>query len=104
MDATTLAGRSLVVIARRWFDRTYGNSYYTARVVVDGRDVATVRRTYGHGEGTYRNEAVRVAKAAGVEGLPEDDDYRSLVDAGWTVLVEETRVARRKDLHEGGRM
>jgi hypothetical protein len=107
MDATTLAGRSLVVIARRWFDRTYGNSYYTARVVVDGETVATVPFDYGHGDLTYLAAAIKAARAAGVEGLPDEVrgflDVRDMRQAGWTVTVDEAAVTRRRDLHDEGK-
>lgn len=106
MDTDTLT-RSLVVAARHYFDRTYGNSYYTARVIVDGREVAVVPFTYGHGDLTYLDAAVKAARAAGVEGLPDEVrgflDYYAMKDAGWAVAVDEATVTRRKDLHGGGK-
>lgn len=106
MDTDTLT-RSLVVAARHYFDRTYGNSYYTARVIVDGREVATVPFTYGHGDLTYLDAAVKAARAAGVEGLPDEVrgwlDRRDLEAAGWTVAVDTATVTRRRDLHGGGK-
>lgn len=34
---------------RRWFDRTYGNSYFSARVFRDGEEVLRIPFQYGYG-------------------------------------------------------
>lgn len=41
---------SLTVIGRRWFQRTYGNTYNTAQVIVDGETVVKTPRQYGYGD------------------------------------------------------
>ena len=40
--------RSLFVEARLWFDKTYGNTYYSARLYVDGEIIATLPMSYGY--------------------------------------------------------
>lgn len=103
MDTKTQT-RSLVVCARRWFDRHYGNSYFTAAVVVDGRPVAVVPFTYGHGDLAALDAATRAATEAGVEGLPHYSAHRAEQEAaGWTVYVEVAEVERKRDLHLGGK-
>lgn len=61
--------RSVFVEAREWFDKTYGNSYFTARIQVDGALVATLPFQYGYGD-AYLYEAATVLKDLGY--LPDD--------------------------------
>ena len=42
--------RSLFIEAREWTDKTYGNSYFSARIWVDGGQVAILPFQYGYGE------------------------------------------------------
>ena len=42
--------QSITVQGRRWFQRTYGNTYHTVRVLVDGREVFQSEKQYGYGE------------------------------------------------------
>jgi len=41
--------KSLVIVGKRWFQKTYGNTYHTVRIIVDGKCVQNVGRTYGYG-------------------------------------------------------
>lgn len=67
-DALQPLPQSITVIGRRWFQRTYGNTYHTARVLVNGRTVWTSERCYGYGE-QYVQTAEEWIYAAGI--LPE---------------------------------
>lgn len=40
--------RSIFVEARLYFDKTYGNTYYSARVYVDGSIISTIPMSYGY--------------------------------------------------------
>jgi hypothetical protein len=42
--------RSLFIEGREWFDKVNGNSYFTARIWVDGGQVAILPFQYGYGE------------------------------------------------------
>jgi len=44
----TKATRSIYVEAREWFDKSGGNSYYSARIYVDGQRVYTTGMSYGY--------------------------------------------------------
>lgn len=50
METATLnkIDRSLFVEARLWFDKTYGNTYFTARVWIDGSIAFTMPFQYGY--------------------------------------------------------
>lgn len=41
--------RSIVVLGRRWFQRTNGNTYHSVNVYVDGALIDRVPFTYGYG-------------------------------------------------------
>jgi len=41
--------RTLVLIGRRWFNRTFGNTYHSVEIVVDGKQVHRVDYAYGYG-------------------------------------------------------
>lgn len=48
--ATKSKPKSITVIGRRWFQKTYGNTYCSAEVLVDGVPVAKLGPAYGYGE------------------------------------------------------
>ena len=41
---------SVVVIGRKWFQKSYGNTYHTAQIIIDGATVHKTPLTYGYGE------------------------------------------------------
>lgn len=86
---------SVVVCARSWFDKTYGNSYYTLRCFVNGGNLlVTGHIRYGHGASTFWE----TAKELLTEGGYEVDEFTAS-----KVLFDVCIVTRRKDLHFGGR-
>ncbi len=40
--------QSIIIIGRKWFQKTYGNTYHTATVIVDGKVVHRVPFSYGY--------------------------------------------------------
>ena len=42
--------RSLFIECREWFDKVNGNSYFSARIWVDGGQVAILTFQYGYGD------------------------------------------------------
>jgi len=50
MNTETKIERSLFIEAREWTDKTYGNSYFSARIWVDGGQVAILPFQYGYGD------------------------------------------------------
>lgn len=42
--------KEIRIVGRRWFQRTYGNTYHVTDVYVDGNLVYTSPRSYGYGE------------------------------------------------------
>ena len=73
--------RSLFIEGREWFDKSGGNSYFSARIWVDGGQVAILPFQYGYGE-QYLFEAQRKLIKLGY--LPEEIENRGL----WSIARE----------------
>ena len=73
--------RSIFVEAREYTDKTYGNSYFSARIEVDGKVVGHLPFQYGYGT-QFEHEAMKSLIASGY--LPElatrSDLFHSGVD------------------------
>jgi len=78
--------RSIYVEQRNWFDKAAGNSYFSARVFVDGKCVAVLPMQYGYGDAASYAALVAL-KEAGITPA-EFEDRRplwQLRDFGFTV-------------------
>lgn len=69
------ATRSIYVEAREWFDKVNGNSYYSARVFVDGKHVHTTGLSYGY-DYQFEYDTARVLAERGY--IPEAYGGRSI--------------------------
>ena len=98
---------SLTIIVREWFDKTYGNTYHSAKIVANGETVTHLPMTYGRGDLTYLEAASKAVQEAGYANpawshttlsakTPGFSEYR---EAGVPVVIDVAQVARRKDLH-----
>lgn len=85
---------TLRIYGRRWFQKSYGNTYHTVRVVVNDEEFIS-DITYGYGD-HYKETARQLLKSKGYS-VPEplgfnsylhDNDYQSTV----------VDVNRKKDL------
>ncbi len=75
MNDTTKAQRSIYIEAREWFDRANGNSYYSARVWVDGKHAFTTGMNYGYDS---QNEYDVTQRLIHLGYLPESLDGKSI--------------------------
>lgn len=51
----TLAKTSVSITVRRWFQKTYGNTYFSANALVDGKPIEGIDFEYGYGShGEYQ--------------------------------------------------
>jgi hypothetical protein len=73
--------RSLFIEGREWFDKVNGNSYFSARLWVDGGQVAILPFQYGYGD-QYLYEAQKKLLELGY--LPQEGKNRGL----WTIAQE----------------
>jgi hypothetical protein len=72
---TYKAQRSIYIEAREWFDKANGNSYYSARVWVDGKHAFTTGLTYGYGD-QYEYDVTQELELCG--WLPESLQGRNI--------------------------
>lgn len=96
--------QSIVVQGRRWRQRTYGNTYHTVSVIVDGEHIGTSPITYGYGD-HYMQTAHEILVEKGV--LPEPERYpsgarqplwRQCQEMVIALHYDAIDVARKKDL------
>lgn len=87
----------LEVYGRRWWQRTYGNTYHSVRVLLDGVEVARCPYAYGYGS-AYSQTAVELLKEAGI--VPKE--HRAFNAWGLSDLFDVVEnvedVKRKKDL------
>lgn len=58
---------SVYVHGKTWFDKVNGNSYFSARIEIDGVEVARLPFQYGYGD-KYLYETTKVLKEKGLIG------------------------------------
>jgi hypothetical protein len=89
--------KNITILGRRWFDKTYGNTYHSVRAIVDGEEVVSVPFHYGYGDQyqqTAYNELVKVGALQ--EGIASLSLYCREHDiALYTDVVD---VVKKKDL------
>lgn len=73
--------RSLFIEGREWFDKVNGNSYFSARIWVDGGQVAILTFQYGYGD-QYLYEAQKKLLELGY--LPQENKNQGL----WSIASE----------------
>lgn len=73
--------RSLFVECREWFDKVNGNSYFSARIWINGGQVAIIPFSYGYGD-FYIYEAQRKLIELGF--IPKEKENESLYSIGKT--------------------
>lgn len=96
--------RNLRISGRRWFQRSYGNTYHTARAWVNGEQVASLETTYGYGD-QYLHNMMDLLERAGIipererseSGMPEPP-WRWAQRHNIALEYEATDVSRKRDL------
>jgi len=98
---TSKLPKSIAIVGRRWFQRTYGNTYHTAEIIVDGVTVHKTPREYGYGD-QYADTAFSWLKANGIVPEPEhahESHWRHMRDElGIAYTYRAVDVSRQADL------
>ena len=96
----------ITIIARRWFQRTYGNTYHSVTVLADGVEIGRIPFAYGYGE-QYLQSAFEVLQGKGFyphvrDGRHSSSDYsifrQDMMDHRESFTVTCSDVGRQKDL------
>lgn len=96
--------KTLHIHGRRWFQRTYGNTYHTATIYVDGEFSHKTGITYGYGD-QYLQTARQWLKDNGhlfgiqeKKGTPGESLWRFCERTGVKFVYDVDDVTRKKDL------
>jgi hypothetical protein len=90
--------RSITVIGRRWFQRSAGNTYCSATILVDGKYVAKLVPSYGYGEHYETLASERLSQDGITTPQPNEVLWRYCERNGIAYHREVADVAREKDL------
>ena len=64
--------KKLELYGKRWFQKTYGNTYFSAIAYLDGNQIACIDFEYGYGDHWYDMILAEVSKVAESLGLPDN--------------------------------
>lgn len=81
---------ALHIEGRRWFQRTYGNTYHTVRIYEADRPVVVLGPTYGYGD-AFLQTAVEYLRAHGYPSMEYGTQYLREVLGGTYSVIDVTR-------------
>ena len=85
---TATLPRSILIIGRRWFQRSYGNTYCTSEIHIDGKLVHKLPRQYGYGD-YYRQAAEDWLDSSGLVPARPRSPHNGIPSPGWQVWRDE---------------
>ena len=95
----------IVIHGRRWFDKRYGNTYFSCRVHVDGETVVNIDYEYGYGDMYLQRAQEELFKQGRLPGMTKQEwgGLSPLLsiwarENGVKLIVDVADVARKKDL------
>jgi len=94
----------LVIVGRKWFDKTYGNTYFTAMAYFRGKSY-DIPYQYGYSD-QYKYETMLELEKQGVLPTPIERYKNGGTEAPWQycernnikLFTNDVYVARKKDL------
>ena len=91
--------RSITVVGRRWFQATYGNTYHSAEVLVNGECIHKIDFAYGYGNQYEWNACRWLAENGFLPGVEQHESlWRYCERLGIAYSASVTDVARKRDL------
>ena len=90
---------SVYVSGRRWFDRTYGNTYFSATGRVNGKLVHQIDFEYGYGDHYLYRMVEDLIKAGHLPPLDGDALWQWSEKHFINLESEVADVSRKRDLH-----
>ena len=89
--------RSIFIDVREWRDRTYGNTYYSAIVYVDGKWLFTTGMNYGYGDQSVYEVAETLRGLGYIDRTDPDGGFtREMREAGIDLYVAKRDVLKRE--------
>jgi hypothetical protein len=96
--------RTLVLIGRRWFNRSCGNTYHSVQILADGKQIHYIMQAYGADQVYEHNAKVWLFENGWLpdldkqEGNPGEALWRYCERMGIEYTRTVTDVSRKKDL------
>ena len=98
--------KSLTIVGRRWFQRSYGNTYHTATVYVDGVCIGKTSRQYGYGDQFVQSGFELLESKGYLDACPREKYVHGGAEPPWvwaprhgiTYAYEVIDVTRERDL------
>lgn len=97
--------KSISIVGRRWFQRSYGNTYFSADIYVNGVQAGRIPFSYGYGD-QYLYEAIDWLEENGY--MPDREHHENgSAEPGWRYFRDDRGipfeysvmdVPRKKDL------
>lgn len=79
--------QTITILARRWFDRTNGNTYHSVKVYVGNKEIGYCPFAYGYGDGFQQTAVNLMVKA----GIMEEDVEPDKIDKYGTRIKGSSR-------------
>ena len=103
MKTTKTKTKSITIIGRRWFTTTYGNTYFSAEIYVNGKHVHKINCEYGY-ESMYLQSAFYWLDENGYTNRERNLNgmfkpiWRYCKENGIELVNSVTDVSRKRDL------
>ena len=89
----------VMIIGKRWFQKTCGNTYHTAEVIVNNKTLGKTMVTYGYGEQYVESGFNLLLKHNIIKGAVTTNDIRQYFrDNEGSLLTCICDVKRKRDL------
>lgn len=94
---------SITILGRRWFQKSYGNTYFTAYIYVNGEQVHAMPQEYGYGDQyahssmDWLEKAGHITRKAYANGGHEGI-WQTAERLGIAITYHAQDVARERDL------
>lgn len=82
------------IIGKRWFQKSFGNTYHSVRILENGQEIAHIPKTYGYDDQYLQTAIDWLSSNRGVEKTYSTRFLREILRATWEV----NDVQRERDL------
>lgn len=89
--------QKIEIQARRWFQKSYGNTYFSGEIYVNDKIAGKVDFCYGYGDQCL-DHLFKVAQEAGKIPLTNDHLWQYCIDNNIKLVKSVIDVNRKKDL------
>jgi len=85
-----------LIVGRKWFDKTYGNTYHTVKIrdLENGETIVQTDMQYGYGDHYRQTAYFELVKL----GLAKEEDYNNHALNRERFIYEVVEVQRKRDL------